>query len=980
MKQVSIQLFIVSICCQLPLLLEAQEAEHSIEEEFRRGLFAEEVDSDLETAKAAYTEVLEQFDEQKKMAATAAYRLAEVYRKLAITDSSKNYDDLAAQQYERVIREFPEVDALAKLSRGNLAAMGRPTDEPGGPSPTDEESKIIAQLKRWKETSPDKLNELPTPLYQAAKDNQLRVAEYLISQSVELERDLLPPLTAAAGEGHLSMVELLLKAGADPRPKGKFPPIHQALINDRMAVVKKLIEVGAHLNFEDHKEGPPLQFISNINKWNLKMVKKIDIPEDRLVEYAELLIDAGAAVDEIDQRAGKTPLFVAVENRFEGIVSLLLESGADVNRVQSKPKTTPLIQAVQSSRTFRVLDMIKLLLAAGSEVDQTDEKGFTALHHCVLERLPLEYVETLLEAGADATRSVGKNGWTPLHFWALHSNDDRIARALYRAGGNPIALADSFPAIDESIPKVSNNTPLGILYQTGSETKAITREFYEHGIQTLPTEEFAGKVWFAMPTEPDEVIDEIAAMSPTDLIANIFPVFREGETAWAAQGPDSSQDSLSPPGLAELITEVYNSRRFRGTNNRPRTPNLEKLRILRPVNPLDEKSRWNIVTVFFKDMVAAAEEDGDFPLQWGDVVLFDQLESNRPSSWYQFRFKDEAIDTDVLQKAATLQVKLTLGEISSNISIAPRSEGSLAEAVGDLRFPNRYHKFSSPSSLHNLEEYTRYRDDLDLSLATVIRTVQGQPEKIPVPLDTFDEDSDFFLKDGDHVIIPRKPDIAVLMPADRKSAIWISNPANHLLKTAYRRSSFADRPVTGLSLARSIAQFYASSRELIPFPDFSKVQLWKPGNKSPETVQLFPPENNRAEMLIPWGTIIEIPIEKGKNPQDWLGLSDEQRDFLQDSTKLTITIQPEGQAPKVMTAKFTFPGYKRSSSGVLIEAYGSTTPNFWDLLGNEFRGEDVKWDSNRFVLEADGKTWNYTSGHRLSAFLDGDILKIFRKL
>lgn len=99
----------------------------SMEDFFREALFAEEVDRNLGKARRDYTEVLRQYEASQEIAATATFRLAEVYRKLASTQPSaqKLHLEKAARHYERVILDFPKMGALKKLSRAALRDMGR---------------------------------------------------------------------------------------------------------------------------------------------------------------------------------------------------------------------------------------------------------------------------------------------------------------------------------------------------------------------------------------------------------------------------------------------------------------------------------------------------------------------------------------------------------------------------------------------------------------------------------------------------------------------------------------------------------------------------------------------------------------------------------------------------------------------------------------------------------------------------------------
>ena len=83
----------------------------------QRGLFEEEANQNLGAAIQAYQSVANQFDKDRKLAATAIFRLGECYRKQGNTND-------AATQYERILREFSDQPTLVTLSRQNLAALG----------------------------------------------------------------------------------------------------------------------------------------------------------------------------------------------------------------------------------------------------------------------------------------------------------------------------------------------------------------------------------------------------------------------------------------------------------------------------------------------------------------------------------------------------------------------------------------------------------------------------------------------------------------------------------------------------------------------------------------------------------------------------------------------------------------------------------------------------------------------------------------
>src|SRR3954468_9392818 len=76
----------------------------------QKGLFEEEANHNLQAAIKAYQSVVQQTDEQRKLGATAIFRLGECYRKLGRTND-------ALAQYRRVFREFSEQEKLVQASQ-----------------------------------------------------------------------------------------------------------------------------------------------------------------------------------------------------------------------------------------------------------------------------------------------------------------------------------------------------------------------------------------------------------------------------------------------------------------------------------------------------------------------------------------------------------------------------------------------------------------------------------------------------------------------------------------------------------------------------------------------------------------------------------------------------------------------------------------------------------------------------------------------
>ena len=83
----------------------------------RDSLYEEEATRDLTKAAAGYEALLAAWNEVRPTAAAALFRLAEVRRK-------QDRKEEAVGLYERLLREFPEMEVQGRMARENLAALG----------------------------------------------------------------------------------------------------------------------------------------------------------------------------------------------------------------------------------------------------------------------------------------------------------------------------------------------------------------------------------------------------------------------------------------------------------------------------------------------------------------------------------------------------------------------------------------------------------------------------------------------------------------------------------------------------------------------------------------------------------------------------------------------------------------------------------------------------------------------------------------
>jgi tetratricopeptide (TPR) repeat protein len=88
-------------------------AQDRLADQLKKGIVQEETNQNPDKAVQAYKAIVAQYDEDRKVAATALYRLAECYRKAGMRAE-------AQAAYQRVVREFGDQPALADSSRRQL--------------------------------------------------------------------------------------------------------------------------------------------------------------------------------------------------------------------------------------------------------------------------------------------------------------------------------------------------------------------------------------------------------------------------------------------------------------------------------------------------------------------------------------------------------------------------------------------------------------------------------------------------------------------------------------------------------------------------------------------------------------------------------------------------------------------------------------------------------------------------------------------
>lgn len=188
--------------------------------------------------------------------------------------------------------------------------------------------------------------------------NQYDVAEYLIEQGsdflpIEDGFSVLDPLSIAAKNGNIKMMQLLVQHGYPFTDKEMYYAAEEAISYNQIDIVRYLLEQGLDPNYSSNI----------IVMTNLESACNLGY-----IDIVELFVDYGADVN--GAGVAGAPLYFASSSGHTEVVKLLLEKGADPNMFQKYEDGSVGEPPIKRAIAYCCFDIIKLLVEHGANVDK----------------------------------------------------------------------------------------------------------------------------------------------------------------------------------------------------------------------------------------------------------------------------------------------------------------------------------------------------------------------------------------------------------------------------------------------------------------------------------------------------------------------------------------------------------------------------------------------------------------------------------
>ena len=222
------------------------------------------------------------------------------------------------------------------------------------------------------------------------------------------------PLSTAIQVKSLTILQYLIANGADVKKcplRGFKSLLHFAVWNDcnEMAIVESLVDAGLkHDVFSECAMGLQEALTKRLDQVPSSGIQ-FDVNGNIPLAFAvvgkqpaivKLLLERNLAID-VQPAFVEPPVVLAVEQKDPTILEMLLNHGFDPNAGRRRGDGTPKQgQAIKDSLEEDRYPHFRLLVDAKAKLDVTEE-GYSLLHLAIARRLPISFVQALLDLGTD---------------------------------------------------------------------------------------------------------------------------------------------------------------------------------------------------------------------------------------------------------------------------------------------------------------------------------------------------------------------------------------------------------------------------------------------------------------------------------------------------------------------------------------------------------------------------------------------------
>uniref|UniRef100_H2Z5E7 Uncharacterized protein n=1 Tax=Ciona savignyi TaxID=51511 RepID=H2Z5E7_CIOSA len=210
---------------------------------------------------------------------------------------------------------------------------------------------------------------------------------------------------AACSSGDLDEVQVLLDKGADINFANVdgLTALHQACIDGNLDVVEFLVEHGTDIDQQDNEGWTPLHAAASCG----------------FMDIARYLVDNHANVAAVNSE-GEVPLDIAEDDEMlEFLQQEIDNQGLDVESARNEEQETMIADAKQYLNSMHNGDM--------PSIYRHPKSGATALHVAAAKGY-IDVIRLLLQSGMDVNLR-DNDGWTPLHA-ASHWSQQEAAKLL----------------------------------------------------------------------------------------------------------------------------------------------------------------------------------------------------------------------------------------------------------------------------------------------------------------------------------------------------------------------------------------------------------------------------------------------------------------------------------------------------------------------------------------------------------------------